>query len=78
MLLDGEDGENKREWGLEQRGVLVSGLFFCSCSLRSFFLASILKVIATASTPALQATASVDSRSVESVYFCFLMAPQDI
>ena len=40
MLLD---GENKREWGLEQRGVLVSGRFFCSCSLRSFFLASILK-----------------------------------
>ena len=46
MLLD---GENKREWGQEQSGVLVSGLFFCSCSLQSLFLASILKVIATAS-----------------------------
>ena len=43
------DGENNREWDLEQSGVLVSGRFFCSCSLRSFFLASILKVIATAS-----------------------------
>ena len=36
----------------------------------------------TQNTPPLQATsnlpASVDSRSVESVYFCFLMAPQDI
>ena len=50
MLLDGENNrENKGEWGLEQNGVLVSGRFFCSCSLRSFFLASILKVIATAS-----------------------------
>ena len=39
MLLD---GENKREWGLEQSGVLVSERFFCSCSLQSFFLASIL------------------------------------
>ena len=68
------DGENNREWGLEQSGVLVSGRFFCSCSLRSFFLASILKVIATASN----LPASVGSRSVESVYFCFLMTPQDI
>ena len=71
MLLD---GENKREWGLEQSGVLVSGRFFCSCSLRSFFLASIFKVIATA--PNLKA--SVGSRSVESVYLCFLMTPHDI
>ena len=75
MLLDGENNrENKREWGLEQSGVLVSGLFLCSCSLRSFFLASILKVIATASN----LPASIGSRSVESVYFCFLMIPQDI
>ena len=28
---------------VEKSGVLVSGLFFCSCSLWSFFLASILK-----------------------------------
>ena len=34
---------------LEKSGMLVSGLFFCSCSLPSFFLASILKVITTAS-----------------------------
>ena len=68
------DGENKREWGLEQSEVMVSGLFSCSCSLRLFFLASILKVIATA----LNLPASVGSRSVESVYFCFLMTPQNI
>ena len=71
MLLD---GESKKEWGLEQSGVLVSGRFFCSCSLPSFLLASILKVIATAS----KLPASVGSKSVESVYFCFLMTPQDI
>ena len=58
--------------GLEKSGVPVSGLFFSSSSLRSLFLASILKVIATASN----LLASVGSRSVELVYFCFLMAPQ--
>ena len=66
-------GENKREWGLEQSGVLVTGLFFCSCSLRSFFSASILKVIATASN--LPASVSAGSRSVEAASFCFPIAP---
>ena len=70
MILD---WENKREWGLEQSGVLVTRLFFCSCSLRSFFSASILKVIATALN--LPASVSAGSRSVESAPFCFPIAP---
>ena len=74
MILDWENKREWGEWGLEQSEVLVSGRFFCSCSLRSFFLASILKVIATAS----DLPAFVGSRSVEFVYFCFSIAPQDI
>ena len=36
--------KGKKEWGLVRRGLLVSGLFFRSCSLGSLILASILKV----------------------------------
>ena len=37
--------KGKKEWGLVRRGLVVSGLFFRSCSLGSLILASILKVI---------------------------------
>ena len=57
-----------------RRGIVVSGLFFCSCSLGSLFLASILKVIATVSN----VSASWGFGSLESVWFCFPIAPQDI
>ena len=74
MILDWENKREWEEWGLEKGRVLVRGRFFSSCSLRSFFLASILKVIATASN----LPAFVGSRSVGSVYYCFPIAPQDI
>ena len=38
----------KKEWVLVRREVLVSGLFFRSRSLETFYLASNLKIIATA------------------------------
>ena len=38
----------KKEWVLVRREVLVSGLIFRSCSLETFYLASILKIIAKA------------------------------
>ena len=55
----------KKEWVLVRREVLVSGLFFRLRSLETFYLASILKMIATAA-------------SLESVQFCLPMALQDI
>ena len=72
MILDGR--RKQENIGVEKSGLPVSGLCFCSCSLQSLFLATILKVIATASN----LLASVGSRSVELVYFCFVIAPQDI
>ena len=39
---------DNKEWVLVRREVLVSRLFFRSCSLETFYLASILKMIAMA------------------------------
>ena len=58
----------KKEWVLVRREVLVSGLFFRSRSVETFYFASILKMIATAAQAA----------SLESVQFCCPIAPQDI
>ena len=46
-LLDLSEIRDKKEWVLVRREVLVSGLFFRSRSLETFYLASILKIIAT-------------------------------
>ena len=50
-LLDLSEIRDKKEWVLVRREVLVSGLFTCSRSLETFYLASILeKTIATAAS----------------------------
>ena len=50
-LLDLSEIRDKKEWVLVRREVLVSGLFTCSRSLETFYLASILeKIIATAAS----------------------------
>ena len=77
MILDWENKPGRKQERMGPRTERSAGQrTFLLLSLRSFFSASILKVIATASS--LQASVSAGSRNVESVSFCFPIAPQEI